>query len=314
MLNDLKKAKLDFEQSCQIYDSSKLIFVGVDGFDVYNSSIPFFWNNKEYIFGRVERRDEWARSWVRLFENTGQDNWTLVPDSMIYPLEDPYVSFIGNEITLGGTHVQMIAGDIGTFYGYFYRGSNIHDMLFFTSGPAGMKDIRLIDLGTKIGVFSRPRGEHIREKHGSEAIVGYTEISSLNELDPEAIENALIVNNLFGKDQWGGANQVYLLEDGMLGVIGHISYIDGDLQVYMNMSFVLDRKTNNAGELKIIGTRMCYPDGPFKKPYLADCVFTGGLVMREDGKADLYSGVGDVETGRITIDYPFEGHGRIISK
>jgi len=229
-------------------------------------------------------------------------------------LEDPYVSLIGDEITLGGTHVRMVACDIGTFHGYFYRGKDIHDMVFFTSGPEGMKDIRLIDLGSKTGVFSRPRGEHIRQKHGSEAIVGYAEISSLNELTPEVIENAPIVNNLFGKDQWGGANQVYLLEDGMLGVIGHISYIDADLQVYMNMSFVMDRKTNRADELKIIGTRKCYPDGPFKKPYLEDCVFTGGIVMRDDNKVDLYSGIGDVETGRITIDYPFKDHGKIISK
>jgi hypothetical protein len=37
----------------------------------------------------VERRADWARSWTRLFANSGRDEWTLVPDSMIYPLEDP---------------------------------------------------------------------------------------------------------------------------------------------------------------------------------------------------------------------------------
>ena len=33
--------------------------------------------------------------------------------------------------------------------------------------------------------------------------------------------------------------------------------------------------------------------------------FTSGIVMREDGRADLYGGMGDVEEGRIVIDYPF---------
>ena len=33
--------------------------------------------------------------------------------------------------------------------------------------------------------------------------------------------------------------------------------------------------------------------------------------MREDGKVDLYSGIGDAEVGRIVIDYPFEGYGQI---
>lgn len=41
------------------------------------------------------------------------------------------------------------------------------------------------------------------------------------------------------------------------------------------------------------------------RPNPADCVFTGGIVMREDGKADLCSGLGDMAEGRITIDVPF---------
>ncbi len=41
------------------------------------------------------------------------------------------------------------------------------------------------------------------------------------------------------------------------------------------------------------------------RPDLADCAFTGGIVMRADGKADLDSGLGDMTEGRITIDAPF---------
>ena len=32
-----------------------------------------------------------------------------------------------------------------------------------------------------------------------------------------------------------------------------------------------------------------------------------GIVLRKDGKADLYSGVGDTYEGRVTIDNPFAG-------
>lgn len=73
-----------FEDNKRIYESTKLSFQGIPGFDVYNPSIPFEWNGKRFIYGRVEKREEWARSWVRLFEQTGPDEWTLVPDSMIY--------------------------------------------------------------------------------------------------------------------------------------------------------------------------------------------------------------------------------------
>ena len=65
--------------------------------------------------------------------------------------------------------------------------------------------------------------------------------------------------------------------------------------------------------LKIIGARPCYPEGPAKRPDLVDVAFTSGVVMRSDGKVDLYSGIGDAEQRRIVIEYPFEGHGRTVA-
>ncbi|MDL2232203.1 DUF1861 family protein [Ruminococcaceae bacterium OttesenSCG-928-L11] len=309
-LADMKKA---FESERHVYESAKLTFTGIDGYDVYNPSIPFCWRGKEYILGRVEKRERWASSCVRLFAKTGTDTWQLVPDAMIYPLEDPYVAFIGDEITMGGTHVRKECGKVATFNGYFYRGTDIDDLCYFTTGPDRMKDIRLVDLGGKIGVFSRPRGESIRKQYGSESVIGYAEINTLDELSPAVIEKAEPIQGLFSDNQWGGCNQVYLLEDGTVGVVGHISYRENDLSVYMNMSYVFDRTKHQASELKLLGTRACYPHGSCKVPKLADCVFTAGIVMRPDGKCDLYSGLGDVESGRIVIDYPFKGHGPIVT-
>lgn len=308
-----------FEKEKRVYESNKLKFLGVDGFDVYNSSVPFWWNGKKYIYGRVEKREDWARSWVRLFEETDKDEWTLVQGDMIYQLEDPYISIINEELVLGGTHVRKSQGMIDTYYGYFYKGKDIHDLVYFTTGPDYMKDIRLVELSDKkIGVFSRPRSEEIRALHGSESIIGFTIINDISELNAEIINNAIKIDGLFDKDEWGGCNQCYLLDSGKIGVIGHMSYKmtgdDGnDILVYMNISFVYDIEEHIALDLKIIGTRDCYPGGPAKRSDLIDCAFTSGIVMREDGKVDLYSGIGDTEVGRIIIDYPFEGYGKIIS-
>ncbi|MDF2921667.1 MAG: hypothetical protein K0R57_581 [Paenibacillaceae bacterium] len=307
-----------FESGKRIYERALLSFCGVEGFDVYNCSIPFDWNGKRYLFGRVERRDEWARSWVRLFEETGRDEWTLVRDSMIYTLEDPYVSIIGREVVLGGTSVQYEAGKVSTFFGYFFRGSDLQDLRYFTTGPRRMKDIRLVELADgRIGVFSRPRGEDVKGRYGSESMIGFTVISRLEELTPEVIAQAPYISDIFGPGEWGGVNQAYLLDSGKIGIIGHICYRDrdedgGELKVYMNMSFVFDPQTRQAADLRLIGTRTCYPPGPAKKPNLADCAFTSGIVLRPDGKADLYSGIGDCQTGRITIDYPFAGYGKLV--
>lgn len=315
---DIIKEREIFERTKHIYESAKLTFHGVEGYDVYNASIPFNWEGLEYIFGRVEKRSEWARSWVRLFKNSGKDDWTLVPDSMIYQLEDPYISLIGDALVLGGTHVRYKQSKIDTYYGYFYKGTDVNDLYYFTTGPDYMKDIRLVDLASnRIGVFSRPRSEEIRNKYQSESIVGFAIINSLDELSPDIIENAPIIEDLFLKDEWGGCNQCYPLKSGLIGVIGHKCYKTGnadgiDILSYLNIAFIVDPIKHKAMDLKIIGTRSCYPAGPAKKPSLIDCAFTSGIVMREDGKADLYSGIGDTEMGRIVIDYPFEGYGNIV--
>lgn len=70
----------------------------------------------------------------------------------------------------------------------------------------------------------------------------------------------LYIPGLFAKDEWGGANQAYLLDSGLVGVIGHKCYsgplADGVAsQIYMNMSFVIDPGKRELLDLKIIGTR-----------------------------------------------------------
>jgi len=317
---NLKEQRVLFELNRTIYETARLTFHGVDGFDVYNTSTPFQWCGQIYLFGRVERRSEWARSWVRLFSNTGSDDWTVVPNSMIYQLEDPYVSQIGGLLVMGGSHVRYKAGKVDTYYGYFYRGTDLHDLVYFTTGPNYMKDIRLVELEDgRIGVFSRPRNQRILEQYGSESQIGFTVINTLDELTADVIENAPYIPGLFGTGEWGGCNQAYLLEDGSLGVIGHHSYYAPNAQgveqqVYLNVAFVLDRRHHALTDFKIIGTRPCYPASPAKKPFLTDCAFTSGIVMRPDDKVDLYSGLSDTAEGRIVINYPFAGHGRIVSR
>ena len=73
---------------------------------------------------------------------------------------------------------------------------------------------------------------------------------------------------------------------------------------------MFDPKAHAILDERIIATRASYPAGPAKKPELADCAFTSGIVARPDGKCDLYSGLGDTMQGRTVIDNPFEGFGR----
>ena len=124
----MKEKKARFEAARPQQENVLLTFTGVDGYDVYNCSIPFTWEGREYIFGRVERREEWARSWVRLFEKSGKDTYALVPGSMIYQLEDPFIQMIHGELVLGGTSVEKESGNVKTYRGYFYRGKKLDDL------------------------------------------------------------------------------------------------------------------------------------------------------------------------------------------
>lgn len=302
----LQDEKRLFEQNKPVFNGGLLSFEGVEGLDVYNPSIPFLYNGKKYIYGRVEKRNEWARSHVRLFENVEGDTWRAVEHSMIYQLEDPFIAFVNHEIILGGTHVQYEMGSVTKFYGYFYRGSDINDLYYFTTGPVYMKDIRLVQLADgKIGVFSRPRGIEVVEKYGSEAVIGFDIINDIKDLGADLVQNAPIIEGVFGTGEWGGCNQAYLLADGNIGVIGHQCYKDGENQIYFNIAFELDIKTRRVSNKKIIATRSCFPDAEPKTEQLIDCAFTSGVVPRKDGKFDLYSGLGDTTAGRIEIDNPF---------
>ncbi|NCB93120.1 MAG: DUF1861 family protein [Clostridia bacterium] len=309
-------ANIQFHNSIHILESSKLTFHGVDGYDVYNCSIPFIYDGKIYMFGRVEKREEWAESFVFLFEKCGEDEYSLVEESHQYQLEDPYVTFIHGELILGGTHVTKIRGEIDSVYGYFYRGDDLMNMKYFTMGPRGMKDIRLVQLSNgRIGVFSRPKNKDISQTYGSESMIGFAVIDDINELCPEVIENAHYIHGIFENGQWGGCNQAYLLESGAIGVIGHLSErltdtLGNEILSYKNISFIFHPDTFEVEDLRLIAERSSYPDGPAKLPNLVDCAFTSGIEMREDGNVNLYSGIGDCEEGRVVIPDPFPSPAR----
>lgn len=180
---DMNQARADFERDKKVYDSALLSFQDVEGWDVYNCSIPFAWQGKTYIYGRVERREVWAGSKVCLFEQTGPDAYRLVEKAPQLQLEDPFVQKIGDEIVLGGTHVRKKSGKIDTYYGYFYRGTDLFDLQYFTTGPDYMKDIRLVPMADgRVGVFSRPRSEAVKQKYGSESIIGFAVMENLDGL------------------------------------------------------------------------------------------------------------------------------------
>jgi hypothetical protein len=172
-----------------------------------------------------------------------------------------------------------------------------------SAGSLFHKNIRLIELANgSIGVFTRPFGVA-----GATAVIGYTQIQSLEKLTEEALMGADLFLDQFLPSEWGGANEVQLLSNGLVGVLGHIArYDEHRNRHYHSMTFAYDPSTGIKTPMKIIATRDLFPEGPSKKDDLADVIFSGGLQRMGDGLAVLYAGVSDAEAHRIVIPDPFD--------
>ncbi|MBC8080739.1 MAG: DUF1861 family protein [Gorillibacterium sp.] len=281
----------------------KLMFSGVGYRDVYNITAPFRYGNEEVLLGRVEERDsEFSQVFFFTSDNHG---WSPRAHTHTYNLQDPCQAIIKGELIIGGVEVITAADNpnkIISWVTQFYRGFEIDELCHFSSGPGTMKDIRLIELADGlIGVFTRPQGEK-----GGRGQIGFTIIDSLEMLNEQTFINAEMLGDQFVPEEWGGANEAHLLNNGHIGVLGHIACFDSSWKKhYYSMVFSLNPETFEKTPVKIIATRSDFPIGPGKRPDLVDVIFSGGIIRLGNGRAVLSVGVSDAEAYQIEIPDPF---------
>ncbi|EAD8329892.1 DUF1861 family protein, partial [Listeria monocytogenes] len=113
----------------------------------------------------------------------------------------------------------------------------------------------------------------------------------------------------FSGEEWGGGNELHLLEDERIGVLGHIACFDeaGDRHYYA-CSFRLNEDFSQIEQEKIIAERANFAPSEPKRPDLADVVFSGGLIRNSDGTATLYAGIGDSDAQKLAIPDPFKNN------
>ncbi len=292
----------DYEKKDKPGDPEKLLIEGVGAKDVYNITAPFEDDGELVIAGRVEARDS-EKSEVHFFIKAGEA-WVPREGAPIYQLQDPFVTRIAGDLVLGGVQTfphPSIENALG-WRTVFYKGSSINTLQEFFKGPDGMKDLRIAGLlNGSIAVFTRPQGEK-----GGRGKIGFTVVPALSDLTLESIENAPLLENQFTDEEWGGANELHVLSSGWIGVLGHIASFDSEgNRHYYPMRFVVDPKTGEHSDIELIAVRNDFLPGASKRPDLVDVVFSGGLVRKEDGTADLYAGISDAEAHKLTIQDPF---------
>lgn len=96
----------------------------------------------------------------------------------------------------------------------------------------------------------------------------------------------------FSGEEWGGGNELHLLEDERIGVLGHIACFDeaGDRHYYA-CSFRLNEDFSQIEQEKIIAERANFAPSEPKRPDLADVVFSGGLIRIRTGLRHFMQGL-----------------------
>lgn len=292
-----------------------------NGLTVYNPA-PVVIDEQTYLWTRVEKRITEKDSVVRLFKEAKNGEWEIVEEApIIKRLQDPfYCGIIGGNHILGGVQAYDVAGtpELG-YRTVFYRYRHSFAELVspngkicdpFVVGPGKMKGIRMIKKENgRVGVTVRPQGQF-----GGRGRIGYFEIESLDALkavladydqkkDPKTLSG-----DLFVEEEWGGANQLFSLPDGKIGVLGHIAGFseNGSKKNYYPMAFIFDPETRSADNIQIIATAEQFPRVEVKKSDLGSICYSGGLVKLDNGLAWLYVGIGDAKTGRVLIKDPFK--------
>ncbi|WP_028862455.1 DUF1861 family protein [Psychromonas aquimarina] len=283
--------------------AEKIEFIGAQDNDVYNIAAPFELNGKQVIAGRVEARDS-EHSTVMFFEQTAENQFTLLSDAPTFELQDPFYTYINGEFIFGGVEISPDPdnADALIWKTCFYRGPDIYSLTHFVDGPARMKDIRLCaTVDNKIMVFTRPQGEI-----GGRGTIGVTQIDSLEDLSIEVINNAELLAEHFEEQDWGGVNAGYLQDDGKIALLAHVaSFDDNGGRHYYPSTFLFDPADNSYSSMRIIAERSQFKAGESKRADLVDVVFSGGLVHIKDDLYRLYVGTSDCEAQWIEINQPF---------
>lgn len=286
--------------------SKRIRFKGPRKQDVYNITAPFRIKRTKHILGRVEPRELEDTTITQFFKKKkNSDTWVPEDGLPSFHLQDPAIKLINGQYVLSGVEVENRPRKEGLSYRtVFYKGRDLNNLRKFAQGPWGMKGIRLIELpDKKIGVFTRPQG-----KKGGRGKIGFTIVDSLSQLSPRVFSRAPLISKHFAKGEWGGVNDAVVLNNGKIGVLGHVARFSKDktLRFYYPIAFCFDPKTREFSTFRLLVRRAELPEGEAKRPDLYNVVYPGGIVRQKDHTAKLYVGVGDAEAYEVTIKDPFE--------
>lgn len=289
--------------------------------DHYNPSKAFQVEGKTVAALRVEPRGSESDSTVKFYELVDNHTGRLIENApVLKSYQDPfYAGEIQGAKVFGAVKTEERENDISYKTDFFKFHDSLSDLEKFAEGPEGMKDIRLVELPSGgVGVLLRPQGG--QDNIYGRGKVGFLEVERLDELSQtlQDFESRAKIYNLFTPDEWGGFNDLYLKNNGKIGLIGHIARFSRDgegretnFKEYYATSATFDPETQEISDLKIIMTeedleKKLKRNIDHKNASLKSILFIGGSEPKEDGTLICYAGIGDTCAVEFTQLMPIE--------
>jgi len=176
-------------------------------------------------------------------------------------------------------------------------------------GPEKSKGLHLIEVSPqKIEGFIRMQGG----KYGKGKICHFSleNIQDLQDVLSDVEEKTQVID-LFAADEWGGVNDLHLLSDGRIGVLGHLARLTQDetgqeKKEYFTTSAIFDPQTQTISNLKIIMTPQDLGiEYEAKRPDLEKVLYPTNSVLEGD-VLHIYASLGDTKPIVFTIENPWK--------
>lgn len=292
-------------------DVSELILPTESGYDAYNPSAIFEYRGRDMLAARVEPRAQPLLSTTVFYSHDAQRGvWYRDESIPALPLQDPFVTQHDGQWLVGGVRVHTMPGNPQQ-HDYWetqiFAGESLEELRHLFTGPRGMKDIRPVTLGDRLGIFTRPQG-----RKGGRGRIGFTMVSQFSDLTPQLLYDAPLIDGVVahGQGEWGGINEAHFSpETGFVWALGHLGRFvtDRGLETkdYKGITFVFDPGKNSVSKQQLVVCRDCFPDHvEAKSPVEKNVVFPSSIALNGT-TAVLTAGVSDAGAWQIRIANPF---------
>lgn len=292
--SEIKDLLFDFRHKAKSeIQTNEVSFVGKDANQILSTTASFEINQETFMIASIKDSNQFSKL-VLLKKDTGF-LYHVEEDLNIFNVNYPHLAMIHNQYVLEG----VLRIDENNKQSCLYVGPNLKSLELKVVFPPFIKSVRVFEYSNKIHAFYTVSGQN----YGTGKIA-HAAYNSFDEMKQSSFNNIQVFSNHFISGESGGINDIHILQNGLIGIVGHITYTDSyDTEHSYPCAFAFNIDNNKSTKLKIILEKSSLNLSSTKK-YFTDKIHTSGLIRRANNRASLYIET-DQKIYSIIFDDPF---------